>query len=117
MDAILFGTRISEADNTHLSSIRHLFFGVRPVAWRLVSVELIASFTGLIFSGSVTKALLYDFGGWYPGTQNQALLQINRFKESFGGELVVQYKCDWGVTWKGALGLWIARSIRPQKND
>src|SRR5207248_2253065 len=45
----------------------------------------------------------YDFGGWYPGTQNQALLRVNRFKESFGGELVVQYNCDQGATWKGAL--------------
>jgi hypothetical protein len=57
---------------------------------------------------------IYDFGGWYPGTHDQALLRVNRFKESFGGELVTQYNCDQGVTWKGALGLWLARVIRVQ---
>jgi hypothetical protein len=55
---------------------------------------------------------IYDFGGWYPGSRNQVLLRINRFKESFGGELVVQYDCDSAITWKGALGLWFARLMR-----
>jgi hypothetical protein len=27
----------------------------------------------------------YDLGGWYDGTEDPALLSINRFKESFGG--------------------------------
>jgi hypothetical protein len=57
---------------------------------------------------------IYDFGGWYPGTHDQALLRVNLFKESFGGELVTQYNCDQGVTWKGNLGLWLARVIRVQ---
>jgi hypothetical protein len=52
----------------------------------------------------------YDFGGWYPGTQDQALLRVNRFKKSFGGELVVQYNCDQGLTWKGILALWLRSS-------
>jgi hypothetical protein len=46
---------------------------------------------------------IYDFGGWYPGEQNQALLRINRFKKSFGGELVLRYNCDQAITWKGVL--------------
>jgi hypothetical protein len=53
---------------------------------------------------------IYDFGGWYPGTQNQALLRVNCFKKSFGGELVVQYNCDHGITWKGVLALWLRSS-------
>jgi hypothetical protein len=48
---------------------------------------------------------IYDFGGWYPGRENEILLRINRFKESFGGELVLRYDCDQARTWKGALGL------------
>jgi hypothetical protein len=54
---------------------------------------------------------IYDFGGWYAGTQDETLLRINRFKERFGGELVVQYNCDQAITWKGALGLWFKRRI------
>lgn len=50
---------------------------------------------------------IYDFGGWYPGKKNQALLRVNRFKESFGGELVLQYNCDRAITWRGALALWL----------
>jgi len=57
---------------------------------------------------------IYDFGGWYAGRQNEALLRINRFKESFGGEVVVQYNCDRGLTWKGTLGLWFAALIHPR---
>jgi hypothetical protein len=48
---------------------------------------------------------IYDFGGWYGGTTNEQLLRINRFKESFGGELVLYYNCDQAVSWKGALAL------------
>jgi hypothetical protein len=59
---------------------------------------------------------IYDFGGWYPGKQNDALLRVNRFKESFGGELVVQYNCDQALTWKGAIGLWFARLIHPSSD-
>jgi hypothetical protein len=57
---------------------------------------------------------IYDFGGWYSGNQDQDLLRINRFKESFGGEVVVQYNCDRGITWIGALGLWLARALHNQ---
>jgi len=33
----------------------------------------------------------YDWGGWYEGTQDMARLSINRFKESFGGEMQRTY--------------------------
>jgi hypothetical protein len=35
----------------------------------------------------------YDFGGWYHGSRNEALLKINAFKEEFGGELVKEWSC------------------------
>jgi hypothetical protein len=54
---------------------------------------------------------IYDFGGWYAGRQNEELLRINRFKESFGGKVVFHYKCDQGLTRKGALALWLMRSF------
>ena len=45
---------------------------------------------------------LYDFGGWYEGKTDQKRLQINRFKEEFGGEIVRNYICERALTWKGA---------------
>ncbi len=36
----------------------------------------------------------FDFGGWYPGRTSQALLDINRFKEEFGGRIVCEYNCQ-----------------------
>ena len=36
----------------------------------------------------------FDFGGWYPGQADQALLDINRFKEEFGGRIALEYNCQ-----------------------
>lgn len=47
----------------------------------------------------------YDFGGWYAGEENQELLRINRFKEEFGGETVIEYNAIRGVSWRGKLAL------------
>lgn len=33
----------------------------------------------------------YDWGGWYDGTDDDARLNINRFKEGFGGEKQLTY--------------------------
>lgn len=33
----------------------------------------------------------YDFGGWYEGSRNSALLQINAFKQEFGGLVVKEW--------------------------
>jgi len=48
---------------------------------------------------------MYDFGGWYSGSTDPEMLNINRFKEEFGGKLVKVYKCWYGVTVKGKLCL------------
>jgi hypothetical protein len=47
----------------------------------------------------------YDLGGWYSGQEDVEKLNINRFKEGFGGRVVPQYNCDQGVTLKGFLAV------------
>jgi hypothetical protein len=48
---------------------------------------------------------LYDFGGWYPGTDDQELLAVNFFKEGFGGRVVTTFYCTRAGTLKGRLYL------------
>lgn len=36
----------------------------------------------------------YDFGGWYPGQDDAGLLEVNRFKEGFGGRVVREFECE-----------------------
>lgn len=58
---------------------------------------------------------LYDFGGWYPRLDNKHMLGINRFKESFGGQVVFGAHCDIAITPKGRIWLlagWLARLTR-----
>lgn len=55
--------------------------------------------------------LLYDFGGLYTNTTNQKLLNINRFKEGFGGEIVRQFDCRYGITMKGKLFLHLRKLL------
>lgn len=46
---------------------------------------------------------VYDFGGWYAGTEDRALLSINLFKERFGGSRVDQVHGVLPLTWRGWL--------------
>lgn len=48
---------------------------------------------------------IYDFGGWYEGSEDQKRLSINRFKEEFGGSIVHNYICERASTFKGSLFL------------
>jgi hypothetical protein len=48
---------------------------------------------------------MIDFGGRYSGNTDLQKLNINLFKEEFGGKLVKVYKCWYGVTMKGKLCL------------
>ena len=48
---------------------------------------------------------IYDFGGWYSGKTDPEMLNINRFKEEFGGKVVKVYKCWHGISLKGKLCL------------
>jgi len=43
----------------------------------------------------------FDFGGWYPGTTDQALLRINEFKRGFGGQVTRKYECEQILSLKG----------------
>jgi hypothetical protein len=45
----------------------------------------------------------YDFGGWYSGVEDQKLLQINSFKERFGGRIVYGYDSVEPLSLKGRL--------------
>ncbi len=48
----------------------------------------------------------FDFGGWYPGAADQERLDINRFKEGFGGTVLREYQCEQILTVKG---WWVLR--------
>jgi hypothetical protein len=52
---------------------------------------------------------VYDLGGWYAGQEDRQRLRINRFKEQFGGEVVKNYICEYGLTLKGRLFLYLRR--------
>jgi len=54
----------------------------------------------------------FDFGGWYAGTTDQALLRINEFKRGFGGQVVREYQGEQIVSVKGWLVLKIARLLK-----
>lgn len=55
---------------------------------------------------------LYDFGGWYEGKTDQKLLSINHFKEEFGGQTLVGYNGQMGMTFAGKAALWCYAQIR-----
>ena len=54
----------------------------------------------------------YDFGGWYEGNTDTKKLSINRFKEEFGGQIVVGYNGQAGLTLAGRAALWCHARIR-----
>ena len=51
----------------------------------------------------------YDFGGWYAGREDKAMLRINSFKEGFGGRVVDLHNTYHGVTMKGRLAVRLHR--------
>jgi hypothetical protein len=55
--------------------------------------------------------LTYDFGGWYAGAGNRRRLNINRFKEQFGGAVSKSYICERALTLKGKLFLRARRAL------
>jgi hypothetical protein len=63
-----------------------------------------------------SKALglsVYDFGGWYAGSTDEALLGINRFKASFGGHTVAQVNAGVALSWRGWLFLQLQQRFTP----
>jgi len=57
----------------------------------------------------------FDLGGWYPGNTNQELLDINRFKEGFGGKIVRECNCEQILSLKGRVVLTIAAWLERAK--
>jgi hypothetical protein len=53
----------------------------------------------------------FDFGGWYPGTEDIQLLGANAYKKSFGGEVVREHECEQITSLKGWLLLNAARML------
>jgi hypothetical protein len=54
---------------------------------------------------------IYDLGGWYEGKTDTDRLNINKFKEEFGGTPVLEYGYTEIKTWVGKLYAW-ANQIR-----
>jgi lipid II:glycine glycyltransferase (peptidoglycan interpeptide bridge formation enzyme) len=49
---------------------------------------------------------IFDFGGYYTGTQDQEKLRINAFKLEFGGKVVPEFDCAMCATLRGKMALW-----------
>jgi hypothetical protein len=50
---------------------------------------------------------IFDFGGWYQGS-DLAMLKINDFKRGFGGQVLREYECEQTLTLKGRVVLAVA---------
>ena len=55
---------------------------------------------------------IYDFGGWYAGTEDQGLININRFKEGFGGVQARVCSLEIPLTLRGRIYLWVKRTYK-----
>lgn len=43
---------------------------------------------------------IYDFGGWYSGIEDKKKLNINKFKEGFGGVIVKMYNAELPISYR-----------------
>jgi len=58
----------------------------------------------------------YDFGGWYAGHKDEALLNINRYKEEFGTKKIYEYDCELPLTLQGKAALWLYHRLARLKH-
>jgi hypothetical protein len=49
---------------------------------------------------------IFDFGGYYTGSEDQEKLRINTFKKEFGGVVLHEHNCQAAVTLTGIAALW-----------
>ncbi|WP_371363043.1 hypothetical protein SRRS_40320 [Sporomusa rhizae] len=120
-------SRVSDCDDRNL--VWHTYYADKKRARLLHSASLFRNFNDARERQLVGRAnrfhhwqdiltlkemnySLYDFGGWYHGEEDTAKLQINRFKEEFGGKLVQNYNCDIGLSMKGKLYLFLRNVIK-----
>ena len=52
---------------------------------------------------------VYDLGGWHSGHDDQERLQIDAFKEDFGGTVTVEFGWVAGITLIDRLVAWLER--------
>jgi lipid II:glycine glycyltransferase (peptidoglycan interpeptide bridge formation enzyme) len=52
---------------------------------------------------------IFDFGGYYNGSDDAEKLRVNGFKLEFGGQVWHEFNCEMGITIKGKLALWALR--------
>jgi lipid II:glycine glycyltransferase (peptidoglycan interpeptide bridge formation enzyme) len=52
---------------------------------------------------------IFDFGGFYAGSEDEERLRVNGFKLEFGGQVLNEFNCEIGITAKGKLMLWTLR--------
>jgi hypothetical protein len=55
---------------------------------------------------------IYDFGGWYSGSEDRQKLSINQFKRGFGGTTVTEYEAIRGLTLRGKAGVFVWNLLR-----
>jgi hypothetical protein len=58
---------------------------------------------------------VYDFGGWYEGTEDADRLRINRFKEEFGGTVAEHFDAETPLTVKGGVALRVGAWLRRRR--
>ena len=58
----------------------------------------------------------YGLGVWYAGNTNRTYLNINRFKEEFGGQVSKRFECKRAITPKGKLALHIQKLLKRNLN-
>jgi len=57
---------------------------------------------------------IFDLGGWYAGDTDPQKLRINRFKEEFGGCVVVNYNGIQALSAPGWFAIWSQRLVKKQ---
>jgi hypothetical protein len=58
----------------------------------------------------------YDFGGWYQGSHDEALLRINAYKKDFGGEIVREWSSFHSGSRVGSLYLTLRHVLLRRKS-
>jgi len=116
-DAILL-TRVATDDN---ALVYHLYVldGTRAVLYRSASryrhrnhdyqslvgrANRLLTWRGMVYLKG-QGFYLYDLCGWYEGSEDRELMNVNQFKEGFGGAKAVEYKKIELRSWRARL-LW-----------
>jgi hypothetical protein len=50
--------------------------------------------------------LIFDFGGYYTGNEDEERLRVNVFKAEFGGQVLHEFNCQQATSLQGRVALW-----------